>query len=209
MSQTDLYLIRHGQTNWNAERRIQGSTDTSALTDMGRAQAQKAGERLSALTVSAIYSSPMKRARETAQIISSFHGCQVFEEPYLHEGKFGKLEGLTVSEFEKQYEEEIQRRRQLPKEERLHHKYDEAAESTHEIVTRVIPALKRIALAHMGQNIIVVTHGLVIKSLLVMIGEFDEQGMMVANGGMVHLRGDGETFHLVKHEGITFKGAKL
>jgi len=204
MSQSDLYLIRHGQTDWNAKQRIQGTTETS-LNEIGREQARKLGRDFSDLCVGAIYTSPLKRAKETAEIIGSFHGCAIFEDPMLHEGKFGELEGITVPEFHKKYAKEIKRRHGLSSQERIHHKYTPGGESIQEIASRVVPSLHRIARGHIGENVIVVTHGFVMRSLLMVIGEFDEREILVSNAGMLHLKGDGIFLQVVKHEGIEFK----
>lgn len=204
MNQTDIYLIRHGQTSWNAERRIQGITETS-LNETGREQARKIGQDFSDLCIGAIYTSPLKRAKETAEIIGTFHGCGIFVDPMLYEGKFGELEGITVPEFHEKYARDIQSRHNLSREERMHHKYTSGAESIHEVVERVIPSLNRIARDHIGENIIVVTHGFVIRSLLMVIAGHDDREIFVSNTGMLHLKGDGLTFHVVKHEGIEFK----
>lgn len=204
MSQTDLYLIRHGQTDWNAKLRIQGITET-CLDDIGKEQARKLGVSFAELCVGAIYTSPLKRAKETAEIIGSFHGCAIIEDPMLHEGKFGELEGISVPEFNEKYAAEIKRRHQLPREQRLRHKFSPGAESVHEIASRVVPSLHQIAKGHVGENVIVVTHGFVMRSLLMVIGEFDERGILVSNAGVLHLKGDGLSLQVVKHEGIEFK----
>jgi broad specificity phosphatase PhoE len=203
MNQTDIYLVRHGQTEWNAQRRIQGTTEVS-LNDCGREQARKLGKEFAELCIGAIYTSPLGRAKETAEIIASFHGCGIFIDPMLHEGKFGALEGITVDEFHKKFAEAIKARHMLPREERMRHKYVPEAESIQEITARVVPSLHRIAQAHSGENVIVVTHGFVMRSLLSVIGGFEEREIMVGNGGMLHLKGDGLELQVVKHAGIEF-----
>jgi len=207
MEQANIYLVRHGQTQWNAERRIQGLTDIP-LDDHGRQQAKKVGQDFSDLCIGAIYASYLRRAQETAEIIAEFHGCGIFIEPLLHEGKYGKLEGMTVADFHEKYAQAIQVRHILSLEERIHHKYEPDAESIHEIVTRVTSVLHRLAKEHIGENVIVVTHGFVMRSLLTVLGGFDEREIMVGNGGVLHLKGDGVTLRIVKHDGIEFKSYK-
>ena len=204
MNQTDIYLVRHGETHWNADRRIQGVTEAS-LNDKGREQAQKVGQELSNLCIEAVYSFPLKRAQETSEIIGAFHGCGLFIDAMLHEGKFGELEGTTISDFYQKYAEAIRARHELSRKERLHHKYVPGSESIHEIVTRVVPSLQHIARTHMGENVIVVTHGFVMGNLLVILGGDDEREILVGNGGVLHLKGDGLTLYVVKHQGIEFK----
>ena len=101
-----LILVRHGETEWNAQRRYQGQSDT-LLSELGRRQAELVAERLTGGKIDAVYASDLKRAWETAQIIVAKSGLQVISEPRLRELKFGVLEGLTFDEAQEQYPEMI------------------------------------------------------------------------------------------------------
>jgi len=101
----ELLLIRHGESTWNAERRIQGWGDPP-LSDVGRRQAHHLGLRLNHLEgIDALYSSPQQRARETAEIISQITGVPPLFDEQLREGGLGVLTGLTVEDVQIQYPE--------------------------------------------------------------------------------------------------------
>jgi broad specificity phosphatase PhoE len=101
-----LILVRHGETEWNAQRRYQGQSDVS-LSDLGKRQAKLIAGRLAGKEIDAIYVSDLKRAMETAQVIAEKSGLKVLPEPRLQELKFGVLEGLTFDEAQVQYPEMI------------------------------------------------------------------------------------------------------
>src|SRR4029450_3963697 len=92
-----LFLLRHAQTVWNLERRYQGWTD-SALTDLGRGQAEAAAKALGVEALVAVYASTLTRARDTAAAIAAPHGLPVREDPDFREMAFGAWEGLTLDE---------------------------------------------------------------------------------------------------------------
>jgi len=101
-----LMLVRHGETDWNAQRRYQGQSDVP-LSALGRRQAELIAERLAGLKIDAVYASDLKRALETAQVIAEKNGLEVLPEPRLRELKFGVLEGLTFDEAQVQYPQMI------------------------------------------------------------------------------------------------------
>ncbi len=155
-----LYLIRHGQTDWNVAGRIQGSHD-SELNENGRKQARKLGETIleSQIELSAIYTSPQKRAHKTAELIGSIIDKPVIPLKGLEEINLGLWEGLTWKEVELKYPEEygqwFENRR-----------YAKApgGESYDEMLQRVLSALRTITFAH-NDKTAVVTHGGVIMCL--------------------------------------------
>lgn len=98
----ELYLIRHGQTDWNTTGRWQGSQDLP-LNEVGLAQADLLRERFATVPVDAVYSSDLLRAKDTAGIIAAAHGLPVFVRPELREMHFGELEGLTRPEGQERY----------------------------------------------------------------------------------------------------------
>lgn len=86
-----VYLVRHGETLWNAARRIQGQSD-SALTEKGELQARQVGERVKDLGITHVIASDLGRTRRTAEIIAEACGCEVIPEPRLRELNMGVLE---------------------------------------------------------------------------------------------------------------------
>ncbi|MGD8405354.1 MAG: histidine phosphatase family protein [Anaerolineales bacterium] len=101
-----LMLVRHGETEWNVQRRFQGQSDVP-LSELGRLQAELIAERLAGQTIDAVYASDLKRAWDTAIPITKITGLEVSSEPRLRELKFGILEGLTFEEAEVRYPEMI------------------------------------------------------------------------------------------------------
>ncbi|MEI6046680.1 MAG: histidine phosphatase family protein [Chloroflexota bacterium] len=105
MQKTTIILVRHGETQWNRERRFQGHSD-SPLTGLGRAQAKQVAERLAMEGVEAIYSSDSGRAFSTASFIGNRLGLPVIPKVQLREILVGKWEGLYIQEIKERYAEE-------------------------------------------------------------------------------------------------------
>lgn len=97
-----IYIARHGETEWNAQGRIQGHTDIN-MSDKGRQQAQALAQRLSQISFDVAYSSDMSRTSETAQIVLGESGVPLHTTPQLREYNKGVFEGLTVHEYARKY----------------------------------------------------------------------------------------------------------
>ena len=98
IKQTDFYFVRHGQTDWNLNRTLQGASDI-ALNATGIEQANEAREKLKSAKIATICSSPLIRARKTADIINQEHGCQIIEHDGLMECNFGSHEGRPIPKW--------------------------------------------------------------------------------------------------------------
>ena len=135
---TTLLLVRHGESDWNAEGRLQGHTDRP-LSDFGRRQARQLAEALEGEELEAIYSSDLARARETAEIVGERLGLPVELDPDLREKDWGTWEGLTSVERDR---------------------VEFVGESTEAHRERILGALRQISERHPGEaRILVVTHG--------------------------------------------------
>jgi 2,3-bisphosphoglycerate-dependent phosphoglycerate mutase len=134
---TTLLLVRHGETDWNAEGKLQGHTDRP-LNEYGRRQAQALADRLAAEQVDALYASDLCRARETAEILGERLGLPVDVDPDLREKNWGTWEGLTSDE-------------------RLEVAYEGETSEAHR--ERMLRAVERIVERHPEGRVIVVTHG--------------------------------------------------
>jgi probable phosphoglycerate mutase len=196
---TQLYLVRHGETDWNAEGRLQGCIDRS-LNSTGIAQAKEIGAQFSSLQLGAIYSSHLTRAKETARIIAEHHTCPLFEDRALRENELGFLEGMLKEEYLKQFEEKLAHLRALPREERLQHKLGPDIESIADTGGRAIPCLHQIARKHPNQTVVVVTHGGVIRAVMMLLSHHHE--VVVGNIGYLHVQGDGHNINFIGHKGI-------
>lgn len=146
-----LYLVRHGETDWNLARRIQGATDVP-LNDTGRAQALATGRLLSRRHLDAVITSPLSRAFETGAIIADELGLAVpSTDGDLVERHYGEAEGLDYREIAERFPNDAP----VP-----------GRESREAVVERALPALMAIAQAHEGESVVVVSHGGVIRSVL-------------------------------------------
>lgn len=149
-----IYLIRHGETDWNREDRLQGHSDIP-LNNTGKAQARQIAERLKEVGVCQIYSSDLSRARETAAIISTCLGInQASCSELLRERYFGYGEGKTWGEIQKD----------LPGCTQIDQLPD--AEKLSDVQTRAFTMLLRIHQAHLGQSVVAVTHGAWIEAVM-------------------------------------------
>lgn len=97
-----LLLIRHGETDWNKARRVQGRTDVP-LNETGRAQAARIAAQLDTTKIDAVYSSPLSRAYETAELIAAGRGLEIKKADELLEIQFGLWEGKTINELMVEY----------------------------------------------------------------------------------------------------------
>jgi alpha-ribazole phosphatase len=159
-TKTTLWLVRHGQTNWNLEGRYQGQSD-QPLNDTGLAQAHKLAEELDPDTFSAVFSSDLKRARQTAEVLANRLNLPIKLDPRLREIHQGEWEGVLFSELVSRYAEEMERRRSDPLSAR-----PPGGESVAEVSARVWAAADDIASLYSGQTVIVVSHGLSIATLI-------------------------------------------
>lgn len=155
-----IYLVRHGETEWNAMARFQGQTDVP-LSDRGREQAQLLGKRLSLEKFEGIYASDLKRAFETAEIISYHHALEVVTFQELREINFGFWEGLTSNEIKQSFTAEIKKWWEKPMSTRI-----PGGETLSEVVERSISTVKKIVATHPDGNVIIVTHGGAIRSIV-------------------------------------------
>ena len=159
MSETTLIVVRHGETVWNREKRMQGTTDTP-LSDVGRSQAQAVGRRLASEDFSALYASDLARARETASIIAGHTGRKLVMDSRLRERRFGIFEGLTAGEIEQRFPEEHARFISRDPDYEV-----PGGECARRFTERCLGCLSEIAGQHRGEDVVVVTHGLVLDAL--------------------------------------------
>ena len=156
---TRVLAVRHGQTDWNAQSRIQGLTDIP-LNERGRWQAARLAQALADEGLHAVYSSGLQRAQQTAHAVATPLGLPVQHEPGLRERHFGEFEGLTFDEIERRLPDEALRWR--------HRDPDFApggGEVLREFYARSLTACSLLASRHPGQTILLVSHGGVLDCL--------------------------------------------
>lgn len=154
MNFTRLIAVRHGETAWNVDTRIQGHLDIP-LNDTGLWQAARLARALMREDIHAIYASDLRRAAQTAQHVGDAAGMPVVHEPGLRERGFGDFEGLTYGEIQDQWpDESVRWRKRDP-----HFAPPGGGESLLTFGARILAAVERLAAAHAGQQIVLVAHG--------------------------------------------------
>ena len=156
---TELVVIRHGETLWNSEHRMQGQQD-SALSELGRAQARALARRMQTERFAHLYSSDLIRAFETAKAVAEVTGHEIRIETRLRERGFGIFEGLTRAEMAARHPEEYTRFRAREPDYSL-----PGGESPRAFHERCMGCFTEIATRHPGERVVVVAHGLLLASL--------------------------------------------
>lgn len=155
MTKTQFCLVRHGETDWNAQRRLQGHTDID-LNARGRAQADQMARALKAINLQfdVLYTSDLMRAAKTAQAIEQIFGVLASIDPNLRERHLGALQGLTTDDAPLREPElwNVHLRRDV------HHNL-RSGESIQTFADRIHGALENIRQQHLGKTILLVSHG--------------------------------------------------
>jgi broad specificity phosphatase PhoE len=174
-------VARHAETDWNAQRRFQGHADPP-LNDNGRGQARDLAEKLAHTAVAAVYSSDLRRATETAEIVAERLSLPVAQRLDLREIDVGEWSGLTVDEVVARYPEGYRRHRSGG---------DgwEEGESHAALSERIVGAVEEIARGHPGETILIVAHGACLRALLayaegVELAEFRRTRPAIENGSL-------------------------
>lgn len=170
MNPTRLYLARHGATQSTAEDRFSGSFNID-LSDEGRWQAAKLGERLQHEGIKAVYSSPLSRALETARIASGPLGLPIEECEGLREIHHGHWEGMARSVVENEFAEEYAAWEEDP-----FTFAPEGGESGVAVLARSLPVIRAIVTRHPGEHVLVVSHKATLRLLLSSLLGFDARG---------------------------------
>lgn len=196
---TEILLIRHGETEWNVGKRLQGHTDV-ALNNEGRRQAAALGRFLLDEPLDAIYSSDLLRAYDTAQAVAIPRGMQVQSEQGLRERCFGAFEGLNHPEIKEKFPEDYaawQRRdidARYPDGERR-------AETLREFAARAVDCIARLASQPGNRKIAVFTHGGVLDSVYRRVknmGYEHPRDFDVLNASINRVSFDGQSFDILK-----------
>ena len=148
---TTILLARHGETDWNREGRFQGWADPP-LNATGRAQAVDLSVQLMAEELAAVYSSPLRRAYETAEVVAASLGLEPVTVDALREVDVGSWSGLSRAEIEQRFPEQYARWLDYGQ-------GWEDGETYEQMVDRVVGALQELAEARNGERILAVTHG--------------------------------------------------
>jgi broad specificity phosphatase PhoE len=193
--------VRHGATDWNVVARAQGHADV-ALNDLGRAQARAAAERLAGVDVRAVFSSDLRRAFETARAIAVVHGLEVAVEPAFREIDQGEWTGLNDDEVRRRWPEQLWRQR--------HHAARPGGESPAQVRRRALEGLVRVVEAYPDGSVVVVSHGVTIRTLLAEALGYDDLSSArvrgLPNGGIVSLRAQPVDGRIALHRPVRWDG---
>jgi broad specificity phosphatase PhoE len=154
---TIVLIARHGQSDWNAARRWQGHADRP-LTEKGREQAHALAARLAHIDLDAVYSSDLRRARDTAAVVAESQGIDLRELPELREVDVGSWSGLTRAEAEERFPEGFARWKSG-------YPGWEDGETYEEMTDRILATVTRIGREHEGDRVLIVSHGGPIRAI--------------------------------------------
>jgi broad specificity phosphatase PhoE len=154
---TTIYLARHAESDWNAENRFQGHTDRP-LTERGREQAEALADELAAEPLDAVFSSPLRRAFETAELVAARHDLQAIPVDGLREVDVGDWAGLSRSEVEARFPDAFGRWLAGGEGWQNGETYDEMSE-------RALAAVREITAQHPDGTVLIVSHGGPIRAL--------------------------------------------
>jgi len=161
MGSTTIYLTRHGQTEWNVEKKLQGHKD-SPLTELGILHAQWLASSLGHIGFDAIYSSSSGRTLKTAEILRGARSIAIIPDDDLREIHMGSWEGEVNANIEESCPEQFHEFWNNP----LQYQPSNGGESFHELHNRVIPKMQRIIKENEGKTIFIVTHAATLKLMM-------------------------------------------
>jgi len=187
---TKAIFVRHGETTWNHVKRYQGHSDIP-LNETGMQQAEMVARRLASEPITAVYSSDLLRAVQTAEIIAGVHALQPMVLPELREVKFGLWEGLTYEKIMAGWPELLSTAYSQPEQASI-----PGGESFPEVQKRAVKGLLKCIADHQEETIAVVSHGGTLRVLLC-----DALGLATRN--MWSLRQDSAVITIVEYVGAS------
>lgn len=188
---TRFIVIRHGETQWNTESRIQGQRD-STLTAAGREQARALAERMAGEKFDVLVSSDLGRAFDTASAVAARCGLEITRDERLRERSFGAGEGLTYDEIDKVYPNAFSRVREVDPDFTI-----PGGESRRTFHERVRTAFEALAREHAGRTVVVVTHGGVLATFYRHVNNIGIEAphrVAIANASYNALSHDGDSW---------------
>lgn len=197
-SATTLFLVRHGQTLWNVERRLQGHMNSN-LTETGRRQALLAGETLKGVPISAAFTSPSGRAVETAKGILGAREIPLTFVEGLREINLGPMEGLPITEAMERHPKACRDFWEAP-----HHFDLPGAERFSQVQERALAAIEGLVAQHPGETLLLVSHAIAIKTVLAACLDKELSQMnelrLPENGRVLTLKAEGGRLTLLDPE---------
>jgi 2,3-bisphosphoglycerate-dependent phosphoglycerate mutase len=201
---TTFYIVRHGETLMNRQRLLQGHTD-SPLTREGELQVRRIAETLRNVHFDQIFSSDLLRARRTAEIISLERNLEIQTTATLRERSYGIFDGKPYEDYNAALRSMIEGYADLAAAEIARFNVDPSVETIEASVSRLITFLRELAVGFSGQSILIVSHGSIMRYLLIHLGFATHDTLppgTIDNTAYIQLESDGVDFYVRKTEGI-------
>ena len=199
-----LYIIRHGETEWNTKRLLQGHLD-SPLTEAGVAQVSARAAELKDVHFDAIFSSDLPRAMRSAEIIKLDRDILVQASELLRERNHGSFGGMHLDEYKNNLKEKMLEKERLSSEKQWSFKIANDVESDGEVASRLLVQLREIALAYPRKNVAVVTHGGCMHIILIKLGYAQHTELVplpINNAACIKILSDGVDFFVKETWGV-------
>lgn len=199
-----MYIVRHGETDWNVGQRMQGHSDI-ALNERGHNQAEVRAKSLQHIDFDAVYASDLKRAKKTAEIIVGTRDLKIVTSPLLRERFFGALEGKYFREIDLElkyvFENYKNNHEKIQLEKRINIESVNSVERVDYLIPRFTMFLREVAQKHRSQTVLIVCHGGIMSHFLETLGFISSP--KIENTGYMQLLCDGSDFEVIATEGIS------
>ena len=200
-----VYIVRHGETEWNIKRLLQGHSD-SPLTKLGKQQAKELRKKLQNINFDAVFSSDAPRAQRTAQIIMLERKLAIVTTELLREKNYGEHEGKSIEIYHQELKKHLEEYENLSDAQKWTYKFP-SIETDEEAVGRIITYIREISVAYSGQTVLLVSHGTVMRLLLIHLGfanykQLARTPISITNGSYIKLECDGVEFKILETSGI-------
>ncbi len=206
-----IYILRHGETEHNVNEIIQGQAD-SPLTQKGESQAKGMAQELKDMHFDVVFSSDLGRANRTAEIIKLERELAVNTSKLIRERSFGVYEGRTAKDYYAENQAMLEKLQTLSEKDKHSFRLYPSQETNEEISSRMMTFLREIAAAYPGKTVLAVSHGSIMRALLVALGvaSYDQiPGSAIENLGYIVLKSDGVDFFVSGLKRINIKGLLL
>jgi len=204
---TTIYIVRHGETEFNVERIMQGHVD-SPLTKKGLEQAKYIANKFKDIKFKAVFSSDLPRAKRTAEIITLYKKIAVITSRILRERCWGRFDGKPIEDYRKELRHIFDKFDGLNDKQKFTFKLDKTIESDEQVIIRFLTFLREIAMAYLGKTILIVTHGSLLRTFLIHLGygtykELDFRQAKIENTAYTIIQSDGVDFFIKEVNGVT------
>lgn len=196
-----IYLVRHGETEWNKLGKLQGQTDIP-LTEDGMQQARALRAKLEGINFSAAFTSDLSRAKRTAEIVLEGQPVAVIETPLLRESSYGTFEGSHFSEMDAFHKEIIPKIRHLPPIEFLSYRRHEELETFGEVYNRFLSFAQEFVQNKIEGLVLAATHGGVLRAVLEHLDFSHDHHWKIENCAYLVLELEGNQITIVERQGI-------